>query len=117
MRSMKPLLSLGMICTSFCALSAEPEINTNFFPIMPWNSPPIDPAVLKKIHECGFTLAGFVAPSALDACASAGLKAIVSDSRVSGYDWAAVDEAKARNNVSNLVAEVGNRSEERRVGK
>jgi hypothetical protein len=80
---------------------------TNFFPIMPWNSPPNDPAVLKKIHDCGFTLAGFVPPGALDACQAAGLKAIVSDARVSGYDWAAVDEAKALINVSNLVAQVG----------
>src|ERR1043166_5380714 len=89
-----------LCCSTFAA-------DTNFFPIMPWNSPPNDPAVLKKIHVCGFTLAGFVPPGALDACQDAGLKAIVSDTRVSGYDWAAVDEAKARSNVSNLVAQVG----------
>lgn len=73
---------------------------------MPWNSPPNDPEVLKKIHECGFTVAGFVPPSALDACAAAGLKAIVSDAQASDYDWAAVDETKARKNISNLVAQV-----------
>lgn len=105
---MKWLLSFCALCTYVFVATAEPATNTTIFPIMPWNSPPIDPVVLRKIHECGFTLAGFVPPSALDACASAGLEAIVSDSRVSGYDWAAVDEAKARNNVSNLVAQVGN---------
>jgi hypothetical protein len=105
---MKLLLAFGIAAISFNGLRAENISDTNFFPIMPWNSPPNDPAVLKKIQECGFTLAGFVSPSALDACASAGLKAIVSDGRVSGYDWGAVDESKARNNVSNLVAQIGN---------
>jgi hypothetical protein len=105
---MKLLLALGMLLIASDALSLEPAPATNFFPIMPWNSAPNDPAVLKKIRECGFTVAGFAAPSTLDACAAAGLKAIVSDARTSGYDWAAVDEVKARQNVSNLVAQVGN---------
>jgi hypothetical protein len=105
---MRLLIAFGIAAIAFDGLTAERVSDTNFFPIMPWNSPPNDPAVLKKIHECGFTLAGFVPPSALDACASAGLKAIVSDARVSGYDWAAVDESKARNNASNLVAQVEN---------
>src|SRR4051812_43627707 len=104
---MKLLIAFGIFAIHFCAPAAELS-DSNFFPIMPWNSAPNDPAILKKIHECGFTVAGFVPPSALDACASAGLKAIVSDSRVAGYDWAAVDETKARHNVSNLVAQVGN---------
>src|SRR3954471_7759368 len=76
---------------------------TNFFPIMPWNSPPNDPAVLKRIKDCGFTVAGFVPPAALDACQKAGLKAIVSDARVSGYDWAKVDAPSARQRVESLV--------------
>src|SRR5690242_14259544 len=105
---MKLPIALGIAAIVFNGFAAERASETNFFPIMPWNSPPNDPAVLKKIHECGFTLAGFVAPSALDACAAAGLKAIVSDARASQYDWAAVDEAKARSNISNLVAQVGN---------
>lgn len=107
---MKLLLALCMTIIGCDAFSLEPAAGTNIFPIMPWNSAPNDPGVLKKIRDCGFTVAGFVAPSALDACAAAGLKAIVSDARTSGYDWAAVDEPKARQNVSNLVAEVGNHS-------
>ena len=95
------ILFLGV---QFSSLGNDPA--TNFFPIMPWNNPPNDPAVLKRIHDCGFTLAGFVPVAALDNCQAAGLKAIISDARTSGYDWSNVDAAKARNNVSNLVAEV-----------
>src|SRR5258706_10609533 len=100
-------LGAGLICGLCLDALAQPASDTNFFPIMPWNSPPNDPAVLKKIRDCGFTLAGFVPPGALDACQAAGLKAIVSEPRVSAYDWSAVDDAKARANVTSLVAEVG----------
>ena len=78
-----------------------------FFPIMAWNSVGNDPAVLKKMKDCGLTVAGFVAPKTLDACQAAGLKAIVSDKRVSGYDWTAVKPEVARSNVTSLIAEVG----------
>jgi hypothetical protein len=81
---------------------------TNLFPIMPWNNPPNDLAVLKKVKDCGFTVAGFVPPAALDNCQAAGLQAIVSDARTSGYDWAStVDENKAKTNVAALMAETG----------
>lgn len=80
---------------------------TNFFPIMPWNWVPNDLAVLKRIHDCGFTVAGFVAPETLDACMQVQLKAIVSDARTSGYDWTKVDAADARTKVESLVAAVG----------
>lgn len=74
---------------------------------MPWNSPPIKTGVLKEIHDCGFTVAGFVPPGGLKDCEAAGLLAIVSDARASGYSWEGeVDAAKARLAVSNLVAEV-----------
>lgn len=81
--------------------------DTNFFPIMAWNSAPADPAVLKRMHDAGLTVAGFVPPTGLDACRAAGLQAIVSDARTSGYDWAKVDEANARSNVTSLVSKVG----------
>jgi hypothetical protein len=104
---------MNFICTicfaGSLAIRSAAAGDTNIFPIMPWNSPPIQPGVLKQIHECGFTLAGFVSPSALDQCQAEGLKAIVSDARTSSYDWAgAVDAAKARSGVSNLVHEVSN---------
>ncbi|WP_165073240.1 hypothetical protein [Paludisphaera rhizosphaerae] len=78
----------------------------DFFPLMGWGHTPNDPAVLKKMRECGLTVAGFVEPAALDACRDAGLKAIVSDPRTAGYDWAKVDAAEARSRVESLVKEV-----------
>ena len=100
-------IGFGILLTTCCGLTAGAATDTNFFPIMAWNWAPKDPAVLQKMHEGGLTIAGFVAPDALDACQAAGLKAIVSDKRTSGYDWANVDEAKARENVTSLVGEVG----------
>ncbi len=79
-----------------------------FFPIMPGSRVPNDLAVLKRIKDCGFTVAGFVAPETLDACQRAGLKAIVLDPRSSSYDWMRVDEAAARNQIGGLLSEAGN---------
>ena len=75
---------------------------------MAWDGVPNDPAVLKKMHDCGLTVAGFVPPAALDACQAAGLKAIVSDQRVGGYDWQKVDAKDARKQVTELIHEVRN---------
>lgn len=79
----------------------------SFFPLMAWNWAPSDAATFQKMRDCGLTLAGFVSPKELDLCHAAGLKAIVSDRRVSGYDWGKVDAAAARANVAELVAETG----------
>lgn len=101
------LIGFGLLLTTWSGFPAAAPSDTNFFPIMAWNWAPKDPAALQKMREVGLTLAGFAAPDALDACQAAGLKAIVSDNRTSGYDWANVDEAKARKNIAGLVAEVG----------
>src|ERR1017187_3309480 len=100
-------IGFGLLLTTLPGIPAPAPADTNFFPIMAWNGAPKDPAVLQKMHECGLTIAGFAAPGTLDACRAAGLKAIVSDARASGYDWANVDEAKARKNIASLVAKVG----------
>jgi hypothetical protein len=97
----------SLACLGWLLSISVAEADTNFFPIMPWNHAPNDPAVLQRITDCGFTVAGFVSPAALDHCEKAGLKAIVSDARTSGYDWAKVDAAVARKNVGSLIAEVG----------
>lgn len=105
------------VCVEMCLLlgfsisiqSAEsPQTYpTNFFPIMAWNHAPNDPAILSKMHDAGLTIAGFAAAGTLDAVQAAGLKAIVSDARASDYDWTDVNEAKARERIKSLVAEVG----------
>ncbi|MDB6123329.1 MAG: hypothetical protein JWQ71_2322 [Pedosphaera sp.] len=89
------------------AVIATNKVEQPFFPVMAWNYAPNDPAVLKKLKECGLTVAGFVAPGTLDACEAAGLKAIVSDARTSGYDWTKVDDTIARSNVTSIVKETG----------
>jgi len=85
----------------------ETDPDKSFFPIMAWNHPPSDPAALKKMRECGITVAGFATVAQLDAVHAAGMKAIVSDARVGGYgDWSKVDPAEARKKVTELVKEV-----------
>ncbi|RIK76585.1 MAG: hypothetical protein DCC67_13720 [Planctomycetota bacterium] len=71
--------------------------------LMAWDTPPNDPAVFREMRACGLTIAGFVPPAALDNCHAAGLKAIVSDVRTSGYDWTNVDAAQARRQVTEVV--------------
>lgn len=106
---MKHLLSV--CCAAWLMNSALPGLRAgetnDFFPLMAWNWSSSDPAVYQKMHDCGLTVAGFVPPRDLDLCRAAGLRAIVSDSRASGYDWRQVDEAAARRNIAGLVAEVG----------
>jgi len=82
-----------------CLAEQPPE----FFPLMAWDSPPNDPDVFKEMRACGLNIAGFVPPAGLDACHAAGLKAIVSDARTSGYDWTNVDAETARKQVSEVV--------------
>jgi hypothetical protein len=100
---------LGLQFVAFLVLTfaVGAETETNFFPIMPWNGPGPDLAAMKRLRACGFTLAGFVTPKQLGLCRKAGLKAIVSDRRTSGYDWTKVDERVARRNVASLLKEVG----------
>jgi hypothetical protein len=75
---------------------------------MGWNHVPKDAAVIKKMKECGLTVAGFAAPDVLDACHDAGLTAIVSDTRTSGYDWHAVDANTAKAKVAELLKQTRN---------
>src|SRR6185503_4622025 len=98
MKSGSAALSVGRLL-AIVLLASSASAETNFFPIMPWNHAPNDLTALKRIKDCGFTVAGFVSPATLDNCEKAGLKAIVSDARTSGYDWGKVDAAAARKNV------------------
>src|SRR5438552_646473 len=91
--------ALFLLMTTFNHASAAALRDEAFFPIMAWNHAPPDPVVLKKMHDCGLTVAGFVDPNHLDLVQAAGMKAIVSDPRVGNYDWLNVDEKTARENV------------------
>ena len=104
------VLAAALLVPASRAAAAEKSqagADDNFFPIMAWNHPPEDPAALKKMRECGITVAGFAPVRQLDAVHAAGMRAIVSDARVGGYgDWSKVDPAEARKNVTELVKEV-----------
>jgi hypothetical protein len=97
----------GAICALLCSFTSLGRAAEEFFPVMAWNTPPADAAVLKKMRECGLTVAGFAAPASLDLIQASGLKAIVSDPRVSSYDWTKTEEQELRQKIGSLVAEVG----------
>src|SRR5688572_13310394 len=98
------LFAAILVTTPLRAADKRDEV---FFPIMAWNHPPEDPAALRKMRECGITVAGFANVKQLDAVHAAGMKAIVSDARVGGYgDWKNVDAAEARKKVTELIKEV-----------
>ena len=105
--ALRGVFSILVIAIAFQTHAYAQTSATNFFPIMAWNSPPAELSVFQRMAECGLNVAGFVPVTALDLCYSAGLKAIVSDSRCGGYDWTHVDERVARSNILSLVAQVG----------
>jgi hypothetical protein len=88
------VIAIGLV--SFDALPIHAEESDVFFPIMPWNEVPDDAAIIRKIKDCGFTVAGFVSPEALETCGKAGIKGIVYDPRIYHHDWAKLDAATAR---------------------
>jgi hypothetical protein len=103
------LLFVVALASPTLSRAADPAAtSTEFFPIMAWDGVPDDPAVFKKMRDCGFTVAGFVPVAGLDNCHAAGMKAIVSDERCSGYDWQNVDATVARKNLTALIGEVRN---------
>lgn len=99
------IAALAMICSTAIS-KPKPAPETNFFPVMAWNYVPADAAILKKMQECGLTVAGFVPVGGLDLCKANGLKAVVWDPRTMNYDWSKVDGKIARSNVVSLVKQV-----------
>jgi hypothetical protein len=78
------------------------------FAILPWSWIPADREVLDGIRACGFNLAGFVAPEALDAVQAAGLKAIVSAAETNvGDAEAGLADDEVQRRVKALVGLVG----------
>lgn len=76
--------------------------------ILPWGWTPGDLQQLEWIRECGFNLAGFVAPDDLDLVQQAGLRAFVSDpSTHVGDAEAGLDDEEIARRVGELVDRVG----------
>jgi len=100
--------TLGIVLLVCATLPAqEVPVAPEDFVIMPWGGTPADPAVLEGIAECGFNLAGFVAPEGLDAVQAAGLKALVSDGLCHvGNAEAELDDAEITRRVEEVVAKV-----------
>lgn len=93
------------------ASAGEQQIETmpkpEEFAILPWGWTPGDLKSIKDIRDCGFNLAGFVAPEHLDLVSQAGLKCIVSapTSHISDTD-AAMGEKEIDERVQALIQRV-----------
>ncbi len=86
--------------------ASESRIKAEDFAILPWGRTPAEKPVLEEIYNCGFNLAGFVAPEGLDAVAAAGLQCIVSDPSTRSTNAATTDEEVNRR-VTALVDRIG----------
>ena len=76
------------------AKPALPPLDPNDFALMPWGVTAGVQEVFDGIRDCGFNVAGFVAPDQLDRAHKAGLKAIVHDNSIHVDDAAAtLDDA------------------------
>jgi len=72
---------VGVESTSYGITESEVTmLKPEEFAIIPWGWTTGDLEVLKEIKECGFNVAGFVAPDAVALVKEAGLKCIVHDS-------------------------------------
>src|SRR5580698_1233185 len=96
MKLQRGILFVAVGFILFVVLSVEAKPSAAFFPIMPWNEVPDDRAMIDQIKQCGFTIAGFVSPEALQTCRKAGIKAIVYDPQIYHYDWTKLDAETAR---------------------
>jgi hypothetical protein len=107
MKLRRAVLAIAICFISITAFSIHATPSDVFFPIMPWNEVPDDRAIIDKIKDCGFTVAGFVSPDALETCRKAGIKAIVYDPRIYQYDWTKLDAETARQKALPAIVAVG----------
>jgi len=101
--------SLIALCSQAAAekKSTDARLAPEDFAILPWSWTPNDKAKLEDIYNCGFNLAGFVAPDSLDTVAAAGLKGIVSDGSIhAGDETAKFDDAEITKRVRAAVERV-----------
>lgn len=109
MKLLAKTVFLGIGFVLVAALPIHAAVSDVFFPIMPWNEVPDDPAIIGKIKECGFTIAGFVSPEALTTCQKVGIKGIVYDPRIYHNDWAKLNMATARQKALPAIVAVRKR--------
>lgn len=99
------MMIVGMAMCESTTLARTPAVvPPGDFAILPWSWVPNDAETLEAIRECGFNLAGFVTPEALDAVQAAGLQAIVSGLHVNDGDEK--DQTAVDQQVSALVERV-----------
>ncbi len=98
---------LALCCNGAGAYAQEgiTMLKPNEFAVLPWGGTPGDEAAIKEIRECGFNLAGFVAPDDLDMVSKAGLQCLVIDgSSHVGDAEAQLDEKEIAKRVEALTA-------------
>ncbi len=108
MRIACALCGLALLVVAAPGLAQEEDgtVAPEDFVILPWGWTPGDLQQLEWIRECGFNLAGFVDPDALDLVQQAGLQAFVSGNHVGDAEAGLNDEEIARR-VGELVDRVG----------
>ncbi len=75
------------------------------FLLMPWGWSPGNAQVLKDIKDCGFNMAGFVAPEFVRLVEKAGLKCFVDDPNVSTQVWSTeMTDAEIAKRVEAMVS-------------
>jgi len=90
-----------------CRGNAMPMLKPEEFAVLPWSWITGDNATFTELRECGFNLAGFVKPEALDAVRRAGLKGIVFDEENHVTNAGAqLDETEIGRRVDALVKRV-----------
>ena len=98
------MVGMGGLQAQDAALKiVDSRLTPEQFPIFPWDQLPVDPSKYQEAAECGFNLAGFAAPEALDAVHAAGMKAFVVDPRLGVREHADFNDAEISSNVSAVV--------------
>lgn len=105
---------IGFLATFLIGITGRPAVAQDMrlapedFAILPWGWTPGDEKVLNEIRECGFNMAGFVAPEHVELVAKAGLKCLVSDHTItSGVVDSKLDDAEIARRVKAAVEGAG----------
>jgi hypothetical protein len=84
--------------------ASRPKTLKARFPLMAWNTEiPGSLKLLRRVRDCGLTMAGFGDATVLENCHKAGLTMIVQDPLIFNNDWLAFDPAPVRIAVQRRV--------------